>query len=350
MSQLFLVGHYARRLGVLLRRILLITTRRGLGDLVWHVDYFRLFKGGLDSRNSLTVLAPSTSRALDLLGSDPDFDAIWEIDQPRHGRNKLLVFRKWFELVRLAKRIRSAQFDEAYLFSTSVQLAWLCWFVGIPARFGFGFRAMQRVVLSPPFITRYRGKGNWVFPEATEFMRALRRLEKPRPPRLRTIDSQQANRFLQARGLRRKFVCIAIGASTPTRQWPANLVREFAHHCLVHGFDVVLVGGPTDRGGCDEILGGLVATGFHERVHALVGEPLVGLMAVLQNADLCVANDSGPLQISLALETPSCGLFGASPVLTHDPQLIAVVGDGMANIQPSVVWSRVKNFLGTPSA
>ena len=106
----------------------------------------------------------------------------------------------------------------------------------------------------------------------------------------------------------RPYVVIAPGASWQPKMWPAsnfailieNLTSQFH-------FDIVLCGGIGDQTVCDELMR-LIP---QQRLTNFVGQTnLIELIEVIRQATLLVSNDSSPIHIAAATQTPSVCILG----------------------------------------
>lgn len=95
------------------------------------------------------------------------------------------------------------------------------------------------------------------------------------------------------------------------RRWPLPLFREAVAGILLHRPDakVVLIGTAAEFDHVEQLRQSL---GFAEdRLRNLAGlTPLGSLLALLRRASCVLTNDSGPFHFSVALGTPTVGLFG----------------------------------------
>lgn len=119
-------------------------------------------------------------------------------------------------------------------------------------------------------------------------------------------DWARAQQVADARG----HVILVPAASAPERNWRVERYAALAAHAAAQGFAVYLCGGPTDteRRLADEIIA-------HSTVPLvdLVGRSsLRQLYALLQQASLVVAPDTGPVHMAVAAGTPVIGLYGHS--------------------------------------
>jgi heptosyltransferase II len=80
--------------------------------------------------------------------------------------------------------------------------------------------------------------------------------------------------------------------------------------------------------------------------------------ALLQQADLFVGADSGPMNLAAAVGTPAFGLFGPTPVLTYSRFIHAILPDDggapmpdrVERIAAGAVLVRIEPYLCAQSA
>lgn len=113
-------------------------------------------------------------------------------------------------------------------------------------------------------------------------------------------------------GGRGPLVVIHPGATDPRRRWPARKFAELAAACAADGARVVLVGDSSER----ELAGRIAALASAPAVHSMAGTlDMAGLVSILVEADVVVANDSGPRHLAQALGVPTVGIFWAGNVI-----------------------------------
>jgi ADP-heptose:LPS heptosyltransferase len=112
-------------------------------------------------------------------------------------------------------------------------------------------------------------------------------------------------------------VAIHPGARDPRRRWPPDRFAEVAGLLAGRGYQVVLTGTDGERDLAEE-----VAAGSPGPVRTLAGRlSLGGLAGLYAECAAVVANDTGPLQVAVAVGAPTVGIYwlanyinGAPPV------------------------------------
>lgn len=120
---------------------------------------------------------------------------------------------------------------------------------------------------------------------------------------------------------------LQLGASTPERCWAPEHFASAAAHILTRHPEChfILIGGPGDTGRAAAFLQHLPQA-LHEKVSNRVGATgLPELCTIINNMDLLITGDTGPLHIAVTVKTPTLGLFvTANPYATgafQDPHL-----------------------------
>lgn len=98
-----------------------------------------------------------------------------------------------------------------------------------------------------------------------------------------------------------KYICVHPGSRNAERQWPPNYFAALADRCATHGYHVVLTG-TADETPITGYLAGLMK----QPVTNLSGKTSLGIVAALiEHAQLLIANCTGVSHIAAATKTPS---------------------------------------------
>ncbi len=106
-------------------------------------------------------------------------------------------------------------------------------------------------------------------------------------------------------GSRRNYIVIHPGASDLRRRWSTKKFSQLAEYLLKKGETVVINGVESERGITSEVVKKLSGD-----VIDLTGRlTILALVGLLYRAKLVISNDTGPLHLAGALNTPTVGLF-----------------------------------------
>jgi heptosyltransferase-2 len=315
----------------------------GMGDLVWHVPYFRRIaetsRGG-----QVTVIAPPSTLARELVGHEPWVGEIIDFDRrPRRSEKRRGLHSGLSGLLRMGASLESRQFGRIALFTTHPGRALVASLrAGIPQRLGYGSTWLQRRFLTPtPWIERYRGPAVAAYKDATAFCIAQGWCDAPIVPRLTARADALARMREVLAGLPRPLHALAIGASEPFKQWGAANFAALAALLADRGHGVLMLGGPAESALVDAILL-QTAPAHRDRVKAITTGTVAETVAAMSLVQTCIGNDTGATNIAAAMGTPAFVLLGPRPPLEHDPVSMHLLqAASLAEIQPGDVARRV---------
>lgn len=291
----------------------------GIGDLIWHIPYFKEV-AAQSLHNRITLLAQPSTLARRFLEGEPWIEHIIDHDhRPRRTEKRRGKHAGIIGMWRMARQLRQGAFDRIVLFSGRPSRGLIAALSGIPERLGFGYHWLQRVFLNkPPYIERYRGPSVPYYLEASAFAVAQGFCAAPIVPRLDVPAEQVAQMSARLANLPRPLYAFAIGTSEVHKQWGVQNFTDLACALIAEGSGIVLLGGPGET---------VVARDIEARVperirHALAvvtDAPVLGSAAALQMADFCIGNDTGMINVAAAVGRPSFVILGSRPTLDHDP-------------------------------
>ena len=110
------------------------------------------------------------------------------------------------------------------------------------------------------------------------------------------------------------YVVVHPGATDPRRRWPVASFAGIGDALRSTGRRLVVTGTPAEAAILDDLLARLPSDTI--RADRL---PLRALLALLAGADLVVSNDTGPLHLAVAADTPTVGLFWVGNLINAGP-------------------------------
>ncbi|MGE5452512.1 MAG: glycosyltransferase family 9 protein [Acidobacteriota bacterium] len=300
-------------------RTVVLLQYTGIGDLIWHIHYFRMIAAQSQNGQVTVVAQPSTlTRAF--IGKEPWVEAVIDHDhRPRRGEKRKGRHAGLMGMWRMAQQLKQGHFDRIILFSGRPSRGLIAGLSGIPIRMGFGYNFFQRLFLNRgPYIAAYRGESLAVYPEASAFMVAHGFCAQPEVPRMEPPAELVEQMQARLAHLPRPLCAFAIGTSETHKQWGVGNFAELARRLIEQGWGVVLLGGPAEVQLAKEIEAGVPASAQHG-LAIVTDAPVLGSAAALRVADVCVGNDTGMINVAAAVSTPSLVLIGPRGTLDQDP-------------------------------
>jgi len=143
------------------------------------------------------------------------------------------------------------------------------------------------------------------------------------PPLLPKPEHQQGIKGLKDPD-RSSLVVVHPGATDPRRRWPASYFAEAAAGIATEGAQVLIVGDRSEKALAQEVAelaGRHLPEGQRQAVRSVAGELEIGeLAALLAEATVMLASDSGPRHLAQAMGTPTVGIFWVGNVFNAGPR------------------------------
>lgn len=288
------------------RRVLAVRLDN-IGDVLMTGPALRTLRQALPGAEITLLASPAGTRTAALL---PWVDevithrAVW---QDAAGTMPLLPGAQ----TALVDTLRAGRFDAALIFTSFSQSpyppAYACYLAGIPIRLGqsreFGGSVLSTGVRPLPDGAHQVDRNLYLL-EAAGFHPAGRELEV----RVRTEATACARALLRARGIEpaAPFAVVAPGASCAARRYDAERFAAVVRGLARAGLPVVVVGADREA----ELAAAICAA---SSAISLAGSTeLAELAAIIGDAAVLVANDSGPMHLADAQCTPMVILFSGT--------------------------------------
>ena len=212
----------------------------------------------------------------------------------------------WKAHAGLAKRLRAEGYGQALVMPRTWKSALAPYLAGIPRRTGFvgearfalindlrlGEQRLPRMVDRCAALALARDESvpeSWPLPQ---LMVPASDVERWRERRRLADDSRPA-------------VAFAPGAVGPSKRWPVEYFADLASRLVAEGYDVWILGGPSEKDIATDICRAAPA-----HIRDLTGADLREAVLALAAACAAVSNDSGLLHVAAALGRPAIGIFG----------------------------------------
>ncbi|MFT7772991.1 glycosyltransferase family 9 protein [Roseateles sp.] len=320
----------------------------GMGDLVWHAQYFRCVAE--QSRDGqISLIAAPTTMARELIGHEPWVREVIDFDRrPRKSERRRGRHSGWGGLLRFGAELAPKRFDRMVLFSDHPGRAIVvCWRAGIRTILGFGETWLQRLLLTKsPWISRYRGPAVAGYKDATNFSIAQGFCRAPIVPRISVRADALARMRERLGALPQPLHALAIGASEPYKQWGEGNFVELASRLAARGHGVLLLGGSAEAE-LAQAIRSRVEPALRDRVLAMTDSTVAESVAAVSLAQSCIGNDTGAVQFAAAVGRPAFVVLGPRPPLEHDPEHVHLLQAAqLADISAADVEARVLARLG----
>ena len=220
-------------------------------------------------------------------------------------------------LRRMVRAARATGATAAYLAQGSMRTASIAWLAGIPERVGFDtspgrllYTRRVRYQRSWHHAQRLYSLGDGAATGDAVYPTALRPSLHPS-----VADHAQADALLSSHGVQRgdPLVALAPGSVWATKRWPsydalaAALIAPLAGAPSVR---LIVLGAAADGPLADAIANAVLAAGGLPVIDATGKLSMLGSAALLERVRVLVTNDSAPLHLASAANTPTVALFG----------------------------------------
>jgi ADP-heptose:LPS heptosyltransferase len=288
-----------------------------LGDVLVTTPAMRALRVGLPEARLTLLASPVGAQAGRL---NPDLDDVLVYEAPWMDPWRQLPqdpAREGAAIAELARR----RFDAAIVFTSfrqsSLPAAYLCYLAGIPLRTAASIDGPGSLLT-----TRHKHPERMMHEveRGLDLVGALGFPTEPTPLVLRVPDDARAEIAEMVDSPNsddRSLVVIHPGCSMPARTYPWDGFAAVAGLLVERlGARVVVTGSATEADLVERVVGAVPPLA-RESVLAAAGVfSFPGLCALIERADLVVTNNTGPMHVAAAVQTPVVALFA----LTNPPE------------------------------
>lgn len=300
-----------------MHKILVCHTGAWIGDMVLLTPSLRALKQTFPD-SCLTFLL--RSNVADMMKTNPYVDKCI-IDTKTDGRIR--------SFIRMVMKIRKFQFDLAViLHPTSIRNVLLPFFTGVPNRIGSNYKRRD-IFLTKSCqnradiheVERYLNVINILTNHNSIFVNDPEKKRCIEPPHIEfwhtDEDRNAILNILKNKGVtdHDRLLAVNLGTTWQTKQWDLNnfsqIINELSDR--MPNIKVVLTGSTSEISFVKDIQ-------ISEATIDLVGKTnILQLGALLEQCNVCLTCDSGPMHIAAAVGTPTVALFGPTDPNRHKP-------------------------------
>ncbi len=327
-------------------RLIVVQPRPGIGDMLWHLPLIHALSAHL-AGSPVDLLTKRSTSADMLLADDPAFGRVLWLDRDPPGRRGSHDGPAGF--LRLAAMLREGRFDASVMLHHSATLAMAAAWAGIPRRMGYGYGAQRLWLNQGPFLDRACASRHPT-EQAAAYARSLG-LPALADGQEVFVSDASAGRLHKRAGTFDEWAVFGVGSTEADRCWAPERYARLAGLLIAGGYaGVILLASGAEAPIADAVLG---ASGVAGQVRLAVGWPLPEVAALLREARLFVGNDSGMLNLRVAVGGVAFGLFGVSGPLTHSARIKPIVSAAGAragmqsiSVEDAVSALRAEGALG----
>lgn len=232
--------------------------------------------------------------------------------------NDLIPFEKkniLNEIINNVQLIKSINFEKAVVFPNSWTSALLPFLSGIPERYGYKVRNRTFFFTNPVELSEDVKNLHQVY-YYLGIIRAIKDGSYEDKPVL-IVKNEEVINFKKKYELENKKLCcfVAGAAFGPAKCWFKERYIELGKKLVNMGFHIILVGSKDDVPRCNEIADGIGSSTLNLAGKTSIEEVPV----IMKSCNFTISNDSGPMHVSSAVNTPVIGIFGSTNPKTTYP-------------------------------
>lgn len=210
------------------------------------------------------------------------------------------------EALRLVRSLRARRYRAVIDLYANPRSAWLTWLSGAPVRVGVDRRGRRHLYTHPVSVPAAVRRVTDIFLRYGEPLGVRGEAGVP-VLRVGDAEARAADDVLRDAGASGRIIGVHPGGKWRVKRWPASHFAELIRLLRARGDEVVVFTGPDEPD---------ATVALRERVgDAARYLPVMGvreMAAVISRLDGMVACDGGVMHVSVAVGTPTVGVFGSS--------------------------------------
>lgn len=279
------------------KKILIVRTDR-IGDVILSTPTIKNIRVYFPDAHIAFMCNPQTR---DIIEGNPYVDEVIVYDKKR-------THKSLWASIRFALRLRKKNFDWVFILHPTNRVHIITFFAGIPVRIGWD-KKMGWLLTKRVCHTKQQGLKH----ELEYTLDMLRVMDIPVMDKLmyfplrdsteRDIKALLAQKRLQEK----KFIVMHPSASCPSKQWPQEYFSELIRLLRDKtSLDIVIITAESEKQNAEHIIK------ENDLVDLRGLLDISALGSLLKRAALLISNDSGPVHVACALNTPVIAIFGRS--------------------------------------
>jgi len=228
--------------------------------------------------------------------------------------------KKAFSILKTSLMLKTKKFDQVFIFPRSIGSALTCFLAGIPERIGFG-SVGRRFLLTE---TVERDQKTLPKHQVHYYKKLLGSSEKTSFPELPHVHVPESNikwarEFLLSKKDNSKDFLVGINPGSTygeAKQWLPERFGELAKKLSKNNRCDIIIFGDSNS----SLLAEKINNDLEIKAIDVTGKTnILQLTALLKECDLLVTNDTGPMHVACAVQTPVVAIYGSTNHVTTSP-------------------------------
>ncbi|PPR34994.1 MAG: hypothetical protein CFH26_00556 [Alphaproteobacteria bacterium MarineAlpha6_Bin4] len=335
----------------------------GIGDIVWHLPFFRaLASRSLEKK--IHLFTRKTTLAKEILKYDKTISKVYYLNETRQFFNTIISFPK------IIKKLKKEKFETIWIFHRSPRYAVISRIAGIKNIYGFGLGAQKIWLSSKKGIGDNSKKKDNIF-KAKKLL-SIHGIKCKNNFKLELPDFVINKKLKKFKMFPKPWIAIGFSCNKTAfmknnkpysfyRTWRPEFFSDLIN--LIHSKNkkifFFLIGAKNELNLANKIKNKCLL-----KSKVIVScNPIITNLSILLKSKVFIGNDSGPLNLSGAMGIKSFGLFGASPPIKNVNNIYPIVPpegavnphkygfnpisleEGMDLIKPQNVFKKIKKFI-----
>lgn len=290
-------------------RTLVVQALPGIGDTLWFLPHLKAIARNAPDKK-ISLLTIKRSHADYLLGHEPFIDDFFWLPSKECSY--------YTHIKRLQDIIKGKGFNHVWVLHHSPRYSLASKVSGVKNVYSYGF-GWQKLFQKRKKAIQYTLKNSHHIQRATELLRVNNVIVDPADWLIQPNPESKEIVLRDFASYPRPWLALGVGTTAPIRCWPEENFAVLAQQLAPTG-TVFICGAPSEKEQVDRVV---QITG-KKNVIPVTDRPLAQTIALLNECDGFIGNDSGLMNLSGCLSRPTIGIYRNQLVLTYTPSLISV--------------------------
>lgn len=243
----------------------------------------------------------------------PLFEAHPMIDEVIPMNREKVPLAGMKEIMKTSLMIRQKKFDMAILFQNAFEAALIVFLAGIKIRIGYN-TDHRAILLSRPVMMNHDLNNEHQTGYYLSILKYLGCNAEPKDPRLFVSDEdmEEARILLHDKGVRDGDIILGLSPGAiygPAKRWPPDRFAQIGDLAIERwNAKIIILGSEREKDICDTVSD----TMNHPAINLCGKTGLGQAMALINNCNLFLTNDSGLMHVAGALKIPLVAIFGST--------------------------------------